>query len=355
MSVDETPAIIIDNGCDTLKVGFTGDDEPTGIFRNVVLLSEGADGSMIRTVGCVAGKPYDRFKRPMQRSEPYDWDAMECVWEHAFKDVLKVAPENHRVLFTDRPLSPDITREKSVQIMFEKFSTPATYVSMQSTLALYGSGRTTGTVLNVGDFTSSVVPIYKGTPVREAIRLTELAGCDMIEYLSRALYIRDQEMAREIMEKVCAVSADAKKETVKYIDYKTSDGAVHTIGEERYRCGDVLFNPSLISPHKVKPLQQQVVESVAICEEIIRKTLYAYIVLAGGPTTLNGFAERMQKEVTALLPSKYKCKVVTTQHPVLNVWAGGCMVAQSPLFQQSWITKQEYEEHGANIIHQKCV
>ncbi|XP_052892506.1 uncharacterized protein LOC128300474 [Anopheles moucheti] len=355
MSVDATPAIIIDNGSHTLKVGFTGDDDPTGIFRNLVHLSEGADGSKVRTVGGVAPNENGRIISPLQRGVPCDWDAMESVWEYTFKDVLKVAPEDHRVLLTDRPLSARANREKVAQIMFEKFSTPATYVSMQSTLALYGTGRTSGTVVDVGDGTTSVVPIYKGTPATGAIASVDLAGCDMVDYLADALHLSDREMAREIMEKVCAVSADLGKETVSSVDYKTANGTAVTIGAERYRCGEALFNPSVIGHPKIKPLPELIVESVAACKEITRKTLYAYIVLAGGTTQLSGFAERLQQALTALVPSEYRCKVVTSQHPALNVWAGGCMVAQSPMFQQSWVTKEEYEEHGADIIHQKCV
>ncbi|XP_049294730.1 actin-3-like [Anopheles funestus] len=352
MSVDETPAIIIDNGSHTLKVGFTGEEDPTGVFRNLMHVAEGTDG-VIRRVGEVL--PNGHVRSPMQRGVPCDWDAMESVWEYTFKDVLKVAPADHKVLLTDRPLSAPANREKAVQIMFEKFSTPATYVSMQATLALYGAGRTIGTVVDVGDGTTSVVPIYKGTPATAAIASVDFAGCDMVDYLASALNVSDRKIAHEIMEKVCAVSPNMGKETINNLDYKTSTGSIVTIGAERIRCGEAMFNPSVIGHQQIKPLHELIVESVAACKERTLKDLYAYIILAGGPTTLNGFAERLQQELTTLVPSGYRCKVVTAQHPNLTVWAGGCMVAQSPLFQQSWITKKEYEEHGVEIIHRKCV
>uniref|UniRef100_A0A182RKH8 Actin n=1 Tax=Anopheles funestus TaxID=62324 RepID=A0A182RKH8_ANOFN len=216
-------------------------------------------------------------------------------------------------------------------------------------------GRTIGTVVDVGDGTTSVVPIYKGTPATAAIASVDFAGCDMVEYLASALNVSDRKIAHEIMEKVCAVSPNMGKETINNLDYKTSTGSIVTIGAERFRCGEAMFNPSVIGHQQIKPLHKLIVESVAACKERTLKDLYAYIILAGGPTTLNGFAERLQQELTTLVPSGYRCKVVTAQHPNLTVWAGGCMVAQSPLFQQSWITKKEYEEHGVEIIHRKCV
>ncbi|XP_050075029.1 actin-like [Anopheles maculipalpis] len=353
MSVEETPAIIIDNGSHTLKVGFAGDDDPKETFRNVVQLTESTDG-IVRSVG-VASNPASRVVSPIQRGQPCDWEAMESVWEYTFKDVLKIASEDHNVLLTDRPLSGRADREKAAQIMFEKFSTPATYLSMQATLALYGAGRISGTVVDVGDGCTSIVPILKGTPTIEASKCVDLAGCDMVNYLANALNVSDREIAREVMEKVCAVSGDMEKEVVNKVEFKASDGSVVNIGAERYRCGEAMFNPSVIGQQNVRPVQELIAESVASCKETNRKDLYAYIVLVGGSTMLKGFSERLQSELTKLVPSQYRCKVVTTQDPILTVWAGGCLVAQSPMFQQSWVTKQEYEEYGADVIHRKCV
>uniref|UniRef100_A0A182PSX8 Actin n=1 Tax=Anopheles epiroticus TaxID=199890 RepID=A0A182PSX8_9DIPT len=353
MSVDEAPAVIIDNGSHTLKVGFTGEEDPSGVFRNSVYLIETANG-VIRKVS-VPPHPNAQPLYPIQRGIPCDWDAMESVWEYTFKDVLNVAPEDHRVLLTDRPLSERAHREKAVQIMFEKFSTPATYVSMQALLALYGAGRTSGTVVDVGEGFTSVVPVHKGTPVTEGIVNVELAGRDMVDYLATALQLSDRELAREVLEKVCTVSADIGKETVNPIDFKAANGSIVSIGAERFRCGESLFNPTVIGHKESSALPEIIAKSVAACKEATRKDLYAHIVLAGGSTMLNGFAERLQKELATHIPSTHRYKVVTTQHPTLTVWAGGNMVAQSPMFQQSWVTKQEYEEHGADIIHKKCV
>jgi actin len=49
-----------------------------------------------------------------------------------------------------------------LQIMFEKFSTPAMYVAISAKLSLYASGKTTGIVLDSGEVVSQIVPIYEG-------------------------------------------------------------------------------------------------------------------------------------------------------------------------------------------------
>uniref|UniRef100_A0A182IZW9 Uncharacterized protein n=1 Tax=Anopheles atroparvus TaxID=41427 RepID=A0A182IZW9_ANOAO len=355
MADDELPAVVIDNGSYTIKAGLTGDDDPKRAVRNVVELSEAADGVVTQCIGGLSGAPSARVVYPVQRGVPTDWDALESVWEYTLRDVLKVAPEDHKILLTDRPLSARASRERAVQIVFEKVGAPATFVSMQALLALYAAGRLSGTVVDVGEGLTSVVPVHKNIPVREAIVNVELAGCDMVDYLAGALSLADREIAREVLHKVCSVSDDLSKEnTSTTFDYKASNGTCYAVGQERYHCGEALFNPAAIGRSQEKALPQLVVETLTSCKESQRKDLYANVILAGGSTMLGGFAERLQRELTSRVPATLRCKVVAPQNPMLSVWAGGCLVAQSPMFQQMWITKQEYEEFGAAIVHRKC-
>lgn len=69
------------------------------------------------------------------------------IWAHTFLE-LRVDPENHPVLLTEAAMNPLENRQRMVQIMFEVFSVPFTYVALQAVLGLYAAGRTTGTVLS---------------------------------------------------------------------------------------------------------------------------------------------------------------------------------------------------------------
>jgi len=90
------------------------------------------------------------------------------------------------------------------------------------------------------------------------------------------------------------------------------------------------------------------------CDVDIRKDLYGNIVLSGGTTMFDGVAERMEKEIKALAPQSMKIKIVAPPERKYSVWIGGSILASLSTFQQMWISKQEYDESGPQIVHRKC-
>ncbi|KAK1385999.1 hypothetical protein POM88_023734 [Heracleum sosnowskyi] len=102
-----------------------------------------------------------------------------------------------------------------------------------------------------------------------------------------------------------------------------------TIGAERFRCPEVLFQPSMIGIHETT------YNSIMKCDVDIRKDLYGNIVLSGGSTMFPGIADRMSKEITALAPSSMKIKVVAPPERKYSLWIGGSILASLSTFQQT--------------------
>eukprot|EP00601_Ochromonadales_sp_CCMP2298_P006671 CAMPEP_0173193898 /NCGR_PEP_ID=MMETSP1141-20130122/14211_1 /TAXON_ID=483371 /ORGANISM="non described non described, Strain CCMP2298" /LENGTH=71 /DNA_ID=CAMNT_0014118279 /DNA_START=28 /DNA_END=243 /DNA_ORIENTATION=+ len=67
-----------------------------------------------------------------------------------------------------------------------------------------------------------------------------------------------------------------------------------------------------------------------------------------------GIAERLGKELKLRLPPRLPVTVVAPPERKYSVWIGGSILASLNTFQQMWISKAEYEEAGASIVHRKC-
>merc|ERR1712013_882178 len=135
--------------------------------------------------------------------------------------------------------------------------------------------------------------------------------------------------------------------------YELPDGQVTTIGNERFRCPEALFQPSFLGMESCG-VHETVYNSIMKCDVDIRKDLYANTVMSGGTTMYPGIADRMQKEITALAPSTIKIKIIAPPERKYSVWIGGSILASLSTFQQMWISKQEYDECGPSIVHRKC-
>lgn len=135
--------------------------------------------------------------------------------------------------------------------------------------------------------------------------------------------------------------------------YELPDGQVITIGNERFRLAETLFQPSFLGM-EIPGLHVTSYSSVMKCDIDIRKDLYANNVLSGGSTMYPGIADRMQKEITSLAPSTMKIKIIAPPERKYSVWIGGSILASLSTFQTMWITKAEYDESGPAIVHRKC-
>ena len=373
---DEIIAIVIDNGSGSIKAGFSGDESPKMIIPSIVgclkdrvcqMHKDNEKDVFIGDEACSkAGILHLEY--PIKHGIVNNWDDMEKIWHHTYNNELRVDPEERPVLLTEAPLNPKKNRERMIEIMFDTFNVPSFYVGITGVLSLYSSGRTTGIAVDSGDGVTITVPIYEGYCLTKGIKRTDIGGRDLTKRLKKLLRERgysftttaELEIIRDIKEKHCYVALDFDKEMQTASEsseiernYTLPDRQTITIGNERFHCPELLFQP-VLNDLEIKGIHQQVFKSISKCDIDIREDLYANIVLSGGTTMYEGLADRLKKEVTELASKLLTVKVVAPEERKYAVWVGGSILSSLPTFPQMVINKEEYDETGPQIVHRKC-
>ncbi|XP_078398565.1 uncharacterized protein LOC144680902 isoform X5 [Cetorhinus maximus] len=309
----DATAVVLDTGSGLMKAGFANQDLPTTIFPTVIGRPKyenvcrgrnrqdfyiGHDAQHMRGILSL--------HYPLEHGIVTNWDEIEKIWHHTFYHQLRVDPEEHPVLLTEAAMNPHQNRERMVEIMFEVFNVPFSYVAMQAVLALYSSGRTTGITLDSGDGVTHTVPVYEGYSLPHAVQRLNLAGRDLTEYLRKLL--------------------------------KERGYSFNTSAEDHYG------------------IHESLLRAIILCDVDLRQTFAANIILSGGNTMLTGLSARVQKEISSMLPldlSKY-VHVTSPANRDFTVWSGGAALANSSAIECAWINREEYYEFGPKIVHRKC-
>ncbi|CAF4106100.1 unnamed protein product [Adineta steineri] len=374
---DEISRIVIDNGSSIIRAGFAGDDAPQVILQNVIHrqrhISPQSDTSHSDYfIGNKLFKDRDtslNCSYPMEHGIVTNWDDMEKIWHHIFVSELRIKPEEHPVLLTEALLNPLGNREKMTQILFEHFHVPAMYVSTQTILSFYSLGRTCGIVVESGDGVTQIMPINEGYRITNAVSRLDLGGRDLTNWMTRLLAERgysfataaEREIVRDIKEKHTYVALDFEHEmaTAKHSkkikqSYHLPDGQEITINSERFQCPEALFQPTMIGQQELG-IVELLYNAIMKCDVDIRSDFYRSILLSGGNTMFPGFADRMQKEMKAKVPSSERVRVVASPEREYSAWIGGSILASLSTFQAMWICKKDYDEYGPSIVHRKCL
>mmetsp|Transcript_33985 Transcript_33985/g.66926 ORF Transcript_33985/g.66926 Transcript_33985/m.66926 type:complete len:567 (+) Transcript_33985:1320-3020(+) len=398
---EEYVPIVIDNGAHMMQAGFGGAELPELTVPSCIafptpsqeitpfelpFLRREADfkfrfekfpafliGSEIKS----DNRMMDRYtvKAPVFDDRGDSFEDLTSMWAYLF-DTLHTDPSLHPVLLTQPLWSPTALKPALMEIMFEVFSAPATYVHLAPLLTAYAYGDLTGLVVDLGATGCQVVPVWQGVILEHsARRLPHLGGHALDNYILNAF---DQELesspdvsqleghnftffaaqtAARVKESLCVVQDFGSAQGTRQppvITLPPPYGQVQVSSQLGQLCGDYIFQggEAFGDPEaSLKGLAQVVAEVVQSCAVDIRPQLYGNVMVSGGLSMVSGFDARLQRDLELAMPwASERVSVRTDELRQHATWQGGSILSGLPAFQDMWYLKSEYEEVGIDAL-----
>ncbi|KAJ8981489.1 hypothetical protein NQ317_007015 [Molorchus minor] len=409
---DEVGALVFDIGHNTVRAGYAGEDSPKVDIPSTVGVWLDSEDDLTQTrynIGLLAihvWKPGMELTTFLNDGMIDNWDMFENFLDYIYNHALRAIPNDHPILLTEPPWITPPKREEMAELMFEKYSVPAVYLAKNASLAAFANGRPTCLVVDSGATHTSAVPIHDGYVLTQAVVKSPVGGDYLssqcrnyltergIELVPPSLVANKEAskpdepsiwkkrnvpinlsdswynfMIKEVMQdfqasvlQVCDVSYDEEiVKTMPAIHYEFPNGFHRDFGVERFKIPEPLFNPTTGAKAGIQPILgvgSLVTTSVGMCDIDLRPAMYGSVVVTGGNSCLQGFTERLNRDLAAKTPPSMRLKIISApgaSERRFGAWTGGSILSSLGSFQQLWVSKQEYEESGKVIVQSKCL
>ncbi|KAG6516497.1 hypothetical protein ZIOFF_026962 [Zingiber officinale] len=193
---DEVSAIVLDLGSYTCKAGYAGEDSPKAVFPSVVgsidqvgvvdevkpekdseITYDSKNADKTKTRKLYVGSQALGYRRDqMEVISPFkdgvvDWDIVDNIWNHAFRECLLIDPKEHPMLLAEPSSNTPQQREKAAELMFESYKVPALFVAKNAVLTSFSSGRATSLVVDSGGGSTTVAAVHDGFVLQKLLDL----------------------------------------------------------------------------------------------------------------------------------------------------------------------------------------
>lgn len=365
--LSKTP-LIIDSGSSTIKAGLAGDKIPSLTIPSFVGRAKDPRTLKKRTSNTYVGFEAERnishlkLRYPINRGKVDNWTDVEDLWKYVFSS-LSLTSNAQPVIVSETSFNPCESREKTAEMFFETFNVPGLLLASQGILSLYSTGATTGVILDCGEGTTQITPIYEGFSITQAITSMNLAGKDLTEHLVRLLMrsghsissSHDMELARTIKEQKCYVSPakidmNSPSERALPETFTMPDGRIIPLSNERYLASEILFTPDRLGL-ELPGISQLLINSVQSTSIDLRKNLYSKIYVTGGTSLMTGFGQRLLGDIKKASPKDVKVKMTLANNRINACWLGASVLSKTSEFRNSVVNRSRYEEEGKRIFY----
>lgn len=397
---NDLDALVFEFGTAKCKLGFAGEDFP----RVYDIAQEWTDPARAeRDADAVAQWLFDATSSQLQtrlsdhpllwveRSFPLPEDAVEQDATSASGAGAPVAAAAGGGTTGSSSKKRDAkARERMVEVFMEQMGLPALFAAKSAVLTCYANARTSGLVVELGATYSSVTGVHDGYAGKSQVAV--FGGRDLDAFLSvklqsqlppdaltavtsgrRPVWSYAVEAKESGHIRVADAAFDeAQNAQLPHITYELPDKTVLSLGTERFSTAEQYFvsssAPASTGATGEEPavapgiaLPEMICEAGSLTSEAeLRKEMFQNIVLTGGSSCFENLPARLEREVAAspslLHSGSYRVKVIAAhaQERKIGAFLGGSILASLGSFHEMWMSKAEYAEHGAALIHKKC-
>jgi len=247
------PVVVIDNGSNAIRVGFSGKPNSLRVYGNYIAKSKTEKKFFIGGVGLAKDKLGLQFRRPFDRGYLISWDTEKEIWDAVFSGFVK--PDSSHLLLSEPLFNPGSVRKVQNEILFEEFGFLSLYncsapvmtrwnPDLSNTrnmhildssncgdrdydksidapfecLPIQNSNNLCFLIVDTGYSFSNIVPFFDNYKINYAIKRVNIGGKALTNYLKEIVSYRHWNVMEEsylmnvIKEKLCYVSLDFSKE-----------------------------------------------------------------------------------------------------------------------------------------------
>ncbi|CAN3354419.1 actin [Diutina catenulata] len=157
-----SPSVVIDNGSNTTRAGFSSEDIPPLVFNSNYVV---ADDKVIVGDDGINQNCQEEVMTLLDNGEIYDFDKIVHNWQYVYDNVdngSAVNPQEYPLALTEPCWNSAKAKLQTCQVVFEQFQVPIFSLIKTPLAQLYHSGRSTGLVIDIGASVASVTPILDG-------------------------------------------------------------------------------------------------------------------------------------------------------------------------------------------------
>ena len=267
------PVIIFDNGTCDLKAGLSNQEEPSVIIPNIVgrplILSNKVENVELKPLMISEEveniRSYLNLSCPMKNNHIIDENDIEIIWDYALTKKLGFSHsdlKDRRMLIVEKCYDYNNTK-KIGEIIFEKFGLGFFNVEPQPRMVLFAHGQVSGTVLDIGEVSTNITPIYDLNLLNYNTKRLDIGGRFITDYFIRLLQRKgyalsplvdsDFVQCKALKEKYCFVSCDYESDVSLNFDttyynsnVKLPDGRKIIVSNEKFEAPEILFKPEIV-------------------------------------------------------------------------------------------------------------